>query len=63
MHWEHSQQCGTIPEVYLLQSKCAKLFNEGFHVEKVSEAKTFHTFNLWLFNVVSYVVIEEICVQ
>lgn len=63
MHWKHSQHCGTIPEVYLLQSNCAKLFYEAFHVEKVSEAKTFHKFNLQLFNVVAYEVIEEICVQ
>lgn len=63
MHWEHSQQCGTIPEVCLLQSKCAKLFYEEFHVKKVSEAKTFHKFNLCLFNVTTYVVTEEICIQ
>lgn len=63
MYEEHSQHCGMIPKVYLLQSKCAKLFYEEFHVEKVSEAKTFHKFNLQLFNVVAYVVIEKICIQ
>lgn len=53
----------TVPEVYLLQSECAKLFYKEFHVEKVSEAKTFHKFNLFLFNVVAYVVTKEICIE
>lgn len=65
MRWENSQQCEQfpVPEVYLSQSECAKLFYIEFHVEKVSEAKTFHKFNLCLFNVVAYVVTKEICIQ
>lgn len=41
---------------------CQALLGE-FHVKKVSEAKTYHTFNLRLFSVVAFVVIEEICIQ